>query len=153
MATLELGALYFMYDPRSEYQYETDEEERLLKIKEHSGLKKSWKPDKAFKAAIDVYKYLTNTTSGSILEGNRVAVKSIREVIERPIEDLDIDELDKLAYVERLARTVTIANKLAEDIAKAEKEIYKDVDEHSAKMRGKISQTIGDGGLGKLFST
>ena len=28
-ATLELGALYFMYDPRSDYQYETDEEVRM----------------------------------------------------------------------------------------------------------------------------
>ena len=67
------------------------------------------------------------------------------------MDDLALDDVEKLAYVERLAKTVTIANKLAEDIAKAEKEIYKEVDEHSIKMRGKIAQTIGDGGVGSLF--
>ena len=150
-ATLELGALYFMYDPRSDYQYEIDEEVRMNVIKEHTGMKASWEPSKEFTDAIPVYKYLTHTTSASILEGNRVAVKSIREVIEKPMDDLALDDVEKLAYVERLAKTVTIANKLAEDIAKAEKEIYKDVDEHSIKMRGKIAQTIGDGGVGSLF--
>ena len=59
-----------MYDPRSDYQYETDEEVRMNVIKgtyrheRHLG-----KPTKEFTDAIPVYKYLTHTTSASILEG------------------------------------------------------------------------------------
>jgi hypothetical protein len=140
-----------MYDPRSMYQYETDETERLAKIKEHTGLSKAWKIPKRIADATPIFTYLTNTTSADILAGNRIAVGSIREVVEAPLEDLGLDAVEKLAYVERLAKTVTIANKLAIDIAKAEKEIYKEVDEHSAKMRGKVSQTIGDSGLSNLF--
>lgn len=35
---MELGTLYFMYDPRSEYMFEVDEEERMEIIKEQTGL-------------------------------------------------------------------------------------------------------------------
>ena len=61
--------------------------------KEHTGMKASWEPSKEFTDAIPVYKYLT---SASILEGNRVAVKSIREVIEKPMDDLALDDVEKL---------------------------------------------------------
>lgn len=151
-AIMALTTLYFMYDPRSEFQYEIDEKERLKLIKEETGLAADWKADKAFEEAISIYKYLTYTTSASILDGNRVAIKSIRTIIEKPIDDLDLDDEAKLAYVEKLAKTVTLANKLAEDIAKAEKEIYKDVEEHATKMRGKGVKTVGDDGLKGLFN-
>lgn len=151
-AILALTTLYFMYDPRSEFQYEIDAAERLKLIKEETGLPNDWKPDKAFDEAVSVYKYLTYTTSASILDGNRIAIKSIRAVIETPIGELELSPEEKLAYVEKLAKTVTLANKLAEDIAKAEKEIYKDVEEHSSKMRGKGVKTVGDDGLKNLFA-
>lgn len=150
-AIMSLTTLYFMYDPRSEFQIETNEDSRLEVIKEETGLPSNWKPDKLFTEAVSVYKYLTYTTSASILDGNRVAIKSIRTIIEKPIDELDLDDEAKLAYVEKLAKTVTLANKLAEDIAKAEKEIYKDVEEHSSKMRGKGVKTVGDDGLATLF--
>lgn len=38
---MKLGLLYFMYDPRSEYQFETDEEERFNMIKEQTGMAKN----------------------------------------------------------------------------------------------------------------
>lgn len=150
-ALLELSTIYFLYDPRSEYQYETDLDERLRIISEQTGIPSDWEPDENFENAVEVYKYLTKTTSASILEGNRLAVASIREVIETPIEDLELSALDKLAYADKLSTTLSRVNKLAEEIAKAEKEIYKEVDEHSAKMRGQYKRSIGDQGLENIF--
>ena len=151
IARSELSLLFFMYNPTSEYQYETNTEKRLSLIKSHMGIPNDWVPDEEFNEAVEVYRYFTYTTSASILEGNRIAVNSIREVLETPIDQLDLSAGEKLVYVEKLAKTVNIVNKLAEDIAKAEKAISRDVEEHSKRMRGNNVRTIGDEGLGKLF--
>ena len=151
IAKQELGIIYFMYDPRSEYQYETDLEERLAIIKEQTGIDSSWEISPVFENAVEVYKYLTHTTAASILESNRIAVKTIRTVVESPLEELDLDAQKKVEYVDKLAGLVAKANKLAEEIAKAEKEIHKDVEEHSAKMRGTRTLSLGDAGLDSLF--
>jgi len=45
-ALLELGYIYFMCDPRSDYQYITDNQLRSNAIKEGEGLPSNWKPDK-----------------------------------------------------------------------------------------------------------
>ena len=68
------------------------------------------------------------------------------------IEDLELDPSEKLVYVEKLTNVVIKSNSLAKDIAQAEKDIYKDVEEHSAKMRGKGDRTIGDDGFDNLFN-
>lgn len=150
-AIMELTTLYFLHDPRSEFMIETSEEERLNLIKVENGLPEDWQPNDRFKRAVEIYKKLTYTTSASILDGNRIAIKTIRSVIETPLGDLALSPEERLAYADKLAATVTKANKLAEEIAKAEKNIFKDVEEHSSKMRGAGKRTIGDMGLSNLF--
>lgn len=151
-AILELTALYFIYDPRSDYKFITDEDERIEKVILEMGLPDKWKPNKLFENAIPVYISLVYTTSASLLDGNRIAANSIKKVIETPIEDLELDPSEKLVYVEKLTNVVIKSNSLAKDIAQAEKDIYKDVEEHSAKMRGKGDRTIGDEGFDNLFN-
>ena len=41
-ALQELGYIYFMEDPRSDYQYLIDEQQRKESIKEGEGLPKKW---------------------------------------------------------------------------------------------------------------
>ena len=147
---MELGLLYFMYDPRSEYQFETDEAVRLDIIKSQTGIGKNWKPNERFEAAIPVYKYLTITTSSIILETNRQSINTIREILLTPIGE--IDESKKFDHAVKMAKTIKELNDLAEQIVKVEKEIHKEVEEQSAKLRGKGSHTIGDiGGAGDIF--
>ena len=43
----ELGYIYFMLDPRSDYMYITDNEERSKAIIEGEGLPDTWKVDSA----------------------------------------------------------------------------------------------------------
>ncbi len=143
-ATMILGTLYFMYDPRSEYQFEVEEEERLKKIREETGLPANWKPDKQFNDAVPVYKYLTNTTSAQTLNNNRKTLKKVDEYLDNV--SINDDNITKVI------KAISDKNDLAVAIAKAEKEIYKDVEEFSSKMRGKGRKTIGDTGLDSLFN-
>lgn len=54
-AVQELSFLYFYCDPRSDYQYLIDDEDRLEAVKEGIGFDKDWKPDVLLKAAIAFY--------------------------------------------------------------------------------------------------
>ena len=142
-AIMILGTLYFMYDPRSEYQYETEDVDRLNKIKEETGLGSNWKPDKLFEVAVPIYKSLTITTSARTLQNNRETL----DKVDKYLKDIEINADNLKDVLDALSRK----NKLAVEISNAEKTIYKDVEEYSAKMRGKGTQTIGDEGIASLF--
>lgn len=149
-AILALSVLYFMYDPRSEYQFETDEVKRLEIIKEQTGMRSNWQPNELFKEAIPVYKYLTNTTSSLMLASNRKILEKTREAL----EDFDLSEIDpdkQATAAANIFRTVASSTDLMVRIAKAEQEIYKDVEEHFKKRSGKGEMSIGDAGLGSLM--
>lgn len=143
LAIMELGTLYFMYDPRSEYMFEVDEEERMEIIKEQTGLPVEWTPGKLFLDAVPVYKYLTNTTSSLTLNSNR----KVLEKVDNYLDTIEVSD-DNLT---KIIKAITDKNTLAVDISKAEKEIYSDVEEQSLKKRGKSNRTIGDEGLSSLF--
>lgn len=142
-AIMTLSTLYFMYDPRSEYQFEIDREERLKRIKEETGLPSNWRPDKLFNDAIPVYKYLTLTTSAITLASNRSTLEKVKIYLDNVTVNDD--------NITKIIKAISDRNELAVAIAKAEKEIYKDVEEYSAKIRGKGKKTIGDAGLDSLF--
>lgn len=149
-AILNLSALYFMYDPRSEYQFEIDEDVRLEMIKEETGLDKTWKPDKFFLAAVPIYKHLTNTTSSLMLSSNRKIVEKTR----KSLEDFDLSAVDaekRATVATNIFTSIEKSTDLMVKIAKAEKEVFKDVEEHSFKMRGKGNKSLGDDGLDVLF--
>lgn len=149
-AILALSVLYFMYDPRSEYQFETDEVKRLEIIKEQTGMRSNWQPNELFKEAIPVYKYLTNTTSSLMLASNRKILEKTREAL----EDFDLSEIDpdkQATAAANIFRTVASSTDLMVRIAKAEQEIYKDVEEHFKKRSGKGEMSIGDAGLSSLM--
>ena len=55
-ALQELGYVYFMCDPRSDYQYIVDEEDRSKAIKEGEGIEPKWKPDNKVIEAMKFYK-------------------------------------------------------------------------------------------------
>lgn len=151
-AILALTTLYFMYDPRSEYLIETDEEVRQKRIIEEMGLPSNWKPDKRFKEAAELYKRLTITTSAKILDSNRKAVEKIRKIIDAELPE-GLDETKKIKYAVDLVGLISQSNILAESIAKTEKEIYKEVKEYSEQVMSNKDLKVGDYGLKNLFNT
>ena len=74
----ELSFLYFYCDPRSDYQYIVDDEDRLEAVKEGLGFPEDWKPDAALNAAIAFYGSF-DTSAARLL---RMAAKEIDKVQE-----------------------------------------------------------------------
>ena len=78
-ALKDLGIIYFLCDPRSDYMFITDYEERLESIKTQEGLPKNWKPDETVLKAMKVYKHLIQTTSSLLLEDTKALIDKIRQ--------------------------------------------------------------------------
>ena len=55
VAKQELAYIYFMADPRSDYQYLVDEEVRAAEIIKGLGMPEGWRPDEAVQRALTFY--------------------------------------------------------------------------------------------------
>ena len=141
-ALQELGFIYFFCDPRSDYMFLVDEAVRGDKIKEQEGLPKNWEPDKVMQEAMELYRYLTQTTASLLLEDTRKAIENLRDLL-KSIDLTEKDEKNKPIYT---LNSVTSAIKqipsLTKELLEAEKAMNKDVEENSS-MRGK--------GIKKIF--
>lgn len=147
-AITTLTTLYFYVDPRSEFQYIVEDEERLKEIIIQTGLPTNWKPDKLFNEAIEIYKKLVTTTSSLILQDNRIMVDKIRKYCNELDLKEDVDNNGKPIHtLSSLTKSTSDLNKLAIEISRAEKEIHKEIEEISVKMRGKGSINLCDEGL------
>lgn len=139
-AIMELGYVYFMVDPRSDYQYLVDEEERSKAIIEGEGLPSNWKPDKLIKEAMDFYGKF-KPTAALLLEDTRYAVDKLRKLL----RDINLDEKDDKGKPVYTLNTITATIKqvpsLAKDLDEAEKALASEM-RNQGKMRGQGEKTI-----------
>lgn len=141
-ALSELGYIYFMYDPRSDYMFIIDDEERSKVIIEHEGLSPGYKVDSVMKEAIDVYKYLTQTTASLLLADTKIVVDNLREHLKN-IDLTETDDKGKPIYtLNMFTSTIKQIPELAQKLIETEKIVAQEIEEGS-KMRGQ--------GLKKLF--
>lgn len=148
-ALLEFGFIYFQYDPRSDYMFIEDEMERFEEIKLREGLPDGWKPDKQVLAAVEDYKFLTQTTSSLLLEDTRHAIGKIRKFL-REVDLSEEDDKGKPKYtIQSITNATSQLPKLAKDLAEAQKEIDKEIAENS-QMRGKKTKKILEDGVRRL---
>lgn len=142
MAMQELAYIYFMGDPRSDYQYIVDEEERAKEVKKGLGLPAKWKEDKVVRRAIDFYNSF-KPTSAALLEDTRVAVNKLRQLL----RDIDLDEKDDKGKPVYTLNTITATIKqipsLVKDLDMAEKTLSKDILEE-ARARGSQNKALGE---------
>ena len=137
------GYLYFMYHPGSDYNYITTEDEKQTTILEALGIEDlTLLTNSFFTECISVYKKMVITTSSRTLEGNRKKLDKLDNFLDNLV--LDDDNMTKYT------RAISDLTKLSVEIAQAEKEIHKDVEEQSSKVRGKTELKIGDKGLNNL---
>lgn len=136
----ELGLIYFFVDPRSDYLYITDENERLKAIKEGEGLPEDFKIDSVLQSAIDYYKTF-RPTSALLLEDTRVAVDKLRKAL-REI-DLDArDDKDKPIYtLNSITATIKLVPSLIKDLDEAERTIAKEIVQND-KVRGTVEKSM-----------
>lgn len=139
-AISEIGYIYFMMDPRSDYQYLVDEDERSSAIIEGEGLPSDWKPDKLVKDAMEFYGKF-KPTAALLLEDTRYAVDKLRKLL----RDIDLDEKDEKGKPVYTLNTITATIKqvplLAKDLDEAEKALASEM-RNSGKMRGQGEKTI-----------
>ena len=140
-----LGSVYFISDPRSDYQYLVDEEERSKAIKEGEGIDSKWKPDKVVLDAITFYKSF-KPTSALLLEDTRFAVDKLRKLL-REIDLTKVDDKGKPIYtLNTITATIKQVPSLVKDLDDAEKAIAKE-SMVAGKMRGQGEKTIMEDGL------
>jgi hypothetical protein len=142
---VELGFIYFFCDPRSDYQYLVDEEERIEAIKEGEGLPTNWQPDKIVKEAMDFYTSF-KPTAALLLEDTRFAVDKLRKLL-REIDLTQTDERGKPVYtLNTITATIKQIPSLVKDLDEAEKTLASEM-KSAGKMRGQGEKTIFEDGF------
>ena len=136
-AISELSYIYFMQDPRSDYQYLVDEEERAKAIIEGEGLPSDWKPDKLVKEALDFYNQF-KPTSALLLEDTRFMIdqyrKKLRNMASNGFDELTVKELKDINAL------IKAIPSLVKDLDEAEKALSAEM-RNQGKMRGQGEKT------------
>lgn len=140
-ATMELAFLYFFCDPRSDYQYILDEDDRLKAVKEGIGLLDSWKPDKDMEAAIKLYKSFEAPSSALL----RAALEGV-EKVQKLLKSLEPDDTKSL-------KEYLTAMKLIPEVAAMIKEAERTINEEMeyGEAKGSIEKTLFDDGLDNIY--
>lgn len=136
----ELGYIYFMIDPRSDYQYITDLEERSKAIIEGEGLPNNWKIDSLLQEAMDYYSAF-KSTSALLLEDTRVAVDKLRKQL-RDINLSALDDKGKPIYtLNVVTSTIKQIPSLVKDLDEAEKTLAKEMIQNE-RVRGSVEKSM-----------
>ena len=146
-AYMELSFLYFYCDPRSEYQYIADSEDRLQAVIQGQGFPAGWKPDKDLQQAIDFYLSF-DSPSAQLMRMTNKAIEKLKQ----KMEDIDLEETDEkgkpLVSIKEYTSTIKEILKLVPEIKEMEAALNSDIEEGEA--RGAIEKTIFDDGLDEV---
>lgn len=134
-ALAEIAFIYFMTDPRSDYQYLVDDRERMEAIKEGEGLPPKWQPDRIVTEAMNFYMSF-KPISALLLEDTRFMVDKYRKRLKaQEFDDLEIKDLKEVgALIKQIPP-------LVKDLDEAEKALNSEM-KSSGKMRGSGEKTI-----------
>lgn len=138
-----LTILYFVYDPRSDYNYITNEEDRLQEVCDSNGFTVPKFNDKEL-ACIELYKQSITTASTLLLEDTKITIEKIREML-KSIDFSMLEEKDKVNAVKNIASTVAMIPKLVKDLSEAEKAVTKEIAEAGRARGGNKKSLFEDG--------
>ena len=145
-ALQELGLVYFVCDIRSDYQYITDESERIKEVIKGEGMPHSYKPDKVVIDAMEFYKSFRSTAE-IFLEGTRIAANNFRNYL----INLNLDEVDENGKPKYNIGSVATALKqmpqLITDLNKAEIAVKKERMENKSIRGGGNNLSMFENGI------
>lgn len=143
-ALTEFSFLYFYCDPRSDYQYIVDDEDRLKAVKEGEGLPDDWEPDGILKAAMDFYSSF-DTASAALLRVAMVAVEKVKD----KLLNSDLNAIDSKGKPVIPLNTYVATLKMIPEVATMIKEAEKAINDESdfGEAKGAIEKTLFDDGL------
>ena len=136
-ALMELGYIYFLCDPRSDYQYIVDLESRRDEIKKGEGIDTKWKPDSKVLEAIEFYNSF-KSAAALLLEDIKLMVDGYRNKIKSLTKDMDTMEVKDIKDIGVIIKQIP---SLIKDLDEAEKSITKEL-AASDKVRGKSEKSI-----------
>ena len=136
-ALQELSFLYFYCDPRSDYQYITDDDTRMEEVKKSLGFDENWKPDGLLNAASSFYRSF-DTSAARLL---KMAAKEIDKV------QKTLDEMTPANYKELKEQiaAMKMIPEIASMIQEAEKKLNEE--EQVGEAKGAMEKTLFDDGL------
>lgn len=139
-ALSELAYIYFFADPRSDFQYIVDEDDRMNAIIESEGMPDKWKPDKLVADAIEFYLKF-KPVSYQLLEDTKFAINNLRHFL-RNINLDERDEKGKLVYtVSTITSTIKQIPELVKSMEEAERKLAAEVIVDS-RVRGGSEKSI-----------
>lgn len=146
-ALQELSFLYFYCDPRSDYQYIVDDEDRLSAVKNGEGFNDDWKPDKLLQEAIDFYRSF-DSASAILLRSALVGVNKVRD----QLENADLDTVDKNGKPVISLKDYMAVLKMVPEVAAMLKDAEKTINEETeyGEAKGAIQKTLFDDGLDNI---
>lgn len=137
IAQQELGYVYFMEDPRSDYMMFLDRDERDKQIRKGEGIKDDWKPDAIVNEAMAFYSNF-KTDAALLLEKTRNNVKKIEDIL----DSIDVNEADDpLVALDKLVNITAKLPKLSLDIAEAERKMVAEIIE-ADQIRGNQEKSM-----------
>lgn len=140
--------IYFFADPRSDYMYIVDEDDRMEEIKQGLGLPNKWKPDDTLNKAIEFYKSFKPMTA-MLLEDTYASVDKLRTFL-REIDLNEKDDKGKAVYSpNQITSTIKLIPALVKDLKEAEKTINSEL-MASTKARGVQKKSVFEDGIPDL---
>lgn len=141
-AIQDLSYIYFFSDPRSDYQYIIDKDDRKKAIMEGEGINKQWNPDKTILEGIKLYESM-QPVSALLLKDTRNLVDRLRNYL----QNIDLEAVDKngkpIFALNTLTATIGQIPQLVTKLKEAEIAVAKDINEQS-KARGQGDLSILD---------
>ena len=137
--------IYFYSDPRSDYQYLVNNEDRKKAIKEGLGLPDDWAITTDIQEAITYYESFKPMAS-LLLEDTRFAVDKLRIAL-REIDFTQVDDKGKPIYpLNTLTSTIKLIPSLVRDLNDAEKAVNSEI-RADIKARGSQEKSLFDDGI------
>ena len=140
------GYIYWIYDPRSDYNYIIDEDERRKVVIEEQGLPSNFKVDNDIMEAINCYKKHCITSSFLLLQDTRATIDNMRKIL-RSIDFENMEEKDKVTAIKNIASITQMLPKIAKDLAEAERAVEKEIEEQGTARGGNESKSLMDDGI------
>ena len=141
-----LTIVYYTYDPRSDYSYIVNEEERLKEVCITNGLEEP-KFSELQKECIALYKKLTTTVSQELLRSTKVAVGKVREFLENINLNATDDKGKPLYTINSVTTAIRQIPQLAKDVMEAERAVAKEIQEQGTARGGNNSKGLMEDGI------
>lgn len=138
-----LTIVYYTYDPRSDYSYIVNENERLKEVCETNGFDiPNFTPLQ--KECIELYKKLTLTISQELLQSTKIAIAKVRDFLET-VNLKDTDDKGKPLYtISSITTAIKQIPQLAKDVMDAERAVAKEIQEQGRARGGNESKSLMD---------